>query len=130
MVAPTSLRLGLEARWLTAGPESGRVVLQGLSTALTPLSRQQNVKLIYYVDGGEEALVSRRFASEPDVTVRGSWFRNRWITIAPLLGRAADRDGVDVLVTQAFSSRRTRAKRIVYVHVILFESHPQFLHTH
>lgn len=120
------MRLGLEARWLTAGPESGRVVLKGLTTALGPLTRQQNVELVLYVDAREEDEIRRRFASQPQITVRGLWFHNRWVTITALLGRAANRDGVDVLVTHAFSPWHTRAKRIVYVYDILFESHPQF----
>lgn len=123
------MRLGLEARWLTAGPESGRVVLQGLTAALARLAQQDSLELVLYVDARAEDAVRRRFASRPHVAVRGLWFRNRWLTIAALLGRAADRDDVDVLVTQAFSPWRTRARRIVYVHDILFESHPQFFTT-
>lgn len=120
------MKLGFEARWLTAGPVSGRTVVEGLLEPLVAITGDRAVELVLYVDRRGMAPTRQRFSGFSHVTVRGLPFRNRWLTITALLGHLADRDGVDVLVTQAFTPRFGKAKRLLYVLDILFESHPQF----
>ena len=105
---------------------SGRTVVQGLIPPLIELTRENNDRLILFVDHRDVDAVSDTLARAHHVAVVPLFYPTRRIGISWFLGRSADRHHVDVLLTHGFVPARSRAACVNYVFDILFESHPEF----
>lgn len=116
------MRIGVDAKWLVDGPESGRVVIQNLVKNL-PLVRG-NHEIVLFMD---RAARGRPLPVEsPTLEARYIWGGNNLIANVFLLGRVADRLGLDGVLYQNFSPLESRAARVAFIHDVLFETHPEY----
>lgn len=120
------MRLGIEARWLARGPESGRTVVAGLLNGLLKIVGGSEHSLVLFVDHRDVVAIQSHLPVLREVSIKGIRFWTRRFTVERQLGALADSERVDVLLTQAFTPLRCRARRVVYGLDILFESHRQF----
>lgn len=118
------MRVGVDAKWLHAGPPSGRRVVANLVRALTELDSGDDLHL----------LLDRRSRGQP-LPAGVELARCHWVWAGNNLAanlwpapRAADRAALDVVVYQNFVPPRILARhaRVAFVHDVIFESHPEY----
>jgi glycosyltransferase involved in cell wall biosynthesis len=118
--------LGIEARWLSRGPISGRTVFRGLIPHIVEATARTGDQVILFVDHRDAARVSRSYGTAAHVSVVSLLYPTRRFGVTWLLGPAVNRHGVDVLVSATFVPHWCRAATVSYIFDILFESHPEY----
>lgn len=100
-------------------------MLGSLVDAVIEEAGRRGHSLVLYVDNRDGDLLRARYRDVPHVIVRPVWFRFRLLTFLFLLGRRAQRDHVDVLVSHSLTAPGP-FRRVVYVYDILFERYPEY----
>jgi glycosyltransferase involved in cell wall biosynthesis len=115
------MRIGIDAKWLFAGPPSGQRVVRQLVDGLAQVAIDDEIHL--FLDRRAAAVLT-----VPPERQHFVWARNNLLANIALVPRAADRLGLDAVVYQNFVPPRRLARhaRVAFVHDAIFASHPEF----
>ena len=115
------MRIGVDAKWFSEGPMSGRLVVSHLVKELTAMTTDHEFCL--FLDKNSEGA---QFAPRgPGVHVKYVWGGNTLLSNVFSLPWSMRGEGLDVVLYQNFVSPFGTGKRIAFIYDVLFESHPQ-----
>ena len=116
------MRIGIDAKWYFNGPPSGRNVVRHLVHELVRLN--QSDEIILFLDRQTRGRTLPVLGA--NVRPVYVWAGNNLISNVFLLPIYEHQLAIDVMVLQNFPSFLPGARRIAYIHDVLFLSYPQF----
>lgn len=117
------MRIGIDAKWYFEGPPSGRRVVKSLTDALINLDDKNEYFILL-----NNKHKNRKFpgANQKNVTCCYVWAGNNLLSNVFVLPHFSSKYKLDVVLYQNFISPFDRAKRIAYIHDVLFLSNPEY----
>jgi glycosyltransferase involved in cell wall biosynthesis len=117
------MRIGIDAKWMTHGPPSGRRVVWNLVRGLIDVAGDHELHLF---------LDARASATPLPIDIPCDrrhyvWARNNQLSNVIVVPRVADRLALDAVVYQNFvpPADTARHKRVAVVHDVIFETSPE-----
>ncbi|MBS1505292.1 MAG: glycosyltransferase family 4 protein [Bacteroidetes bacterium] len=117
------MRIGIDAKWYFEGPPSGRRVVRCLTDALIALDDKNEYFILL-----NSKHKNRKFpgSTRKNVTCCYVWAGNNLLSNVFVLPYFSSKHKLDVVLYQNFVSPFDSAKRIAYIHDVLFLSNPEF----
>lgn len=116
------MKIGIDAKWFYTGNPSGRVVVRNLIKHLVELETGHDLYL--FLNHREKDNIFPYTNSR--VHLIYVWAGNNQLSNLFILPILASRLKLDVVVYQYFSPLWSHAKRIAFIHDIIFITHPKF----
>ena len=116
------MRIGIDAKWYFKGPAGPRTYVRNIVNWLARID-DENEYVIYLRKDDDASAVEY---SAPNFVTKTLFPSFSWLRVMFRLPIVAKRDNLDVLYTQNFCPLLSAAERVVMIHDIIFETHPEF----
>jgi len=117
------MKIGIDAKWYFEGPPSGKRVIRSLVDNMLEID-DKNEYFIFL--NKKHKAESFPFKNKKNVTLLYVWSGNNALANLFVLPLFSNKYDLDVTLYQTFSSPFDRAKRIAYIHDVLFLSNPEY----
>lgn len=117
------MKIGIDAKWYFEGPPSGKRVVRNLVNSM--LSIDDRNEYVVFLDRRHKDRKFPRFANAK-VTMCYIWAGNNALSNLFVVPFYSFRQGVDATLYQTFISPFDRAKKVAYIHDVLFLSNPEY----
>lgn len=115
------MRIGIDAKWVFGGTPGIRTHITGLIKALQKIDKK-NEYVVYF---NKSTHISKSCFRGEQFAVKTLFPSNTLLRVILSFPIATKRDQVDVLWTQMFTPFHLNAKKVVTIHDIIFETHPE-----
>jgi len=117
------MKIGIDAKWYFEGPPSGKRVVRSLVDHMLEIDDENE----YYIFLNKKSIAENfKWKSKKNVKCFYVWAGNNLLSDLFILPFYSNRYGLDALLYQNFISPFDKAKRIAYIHDVLFLSNPEY----
>jgi len=117
------MKIGIDAKWYFEGPPSGKRVVRSLTDHMLKIDDANDYYIFLNKKHEKEFFPGK---GKRNVTLCYVWAGNNFVSNVFVLPFFSNRYQLDVLLYQNFVSPFDKAKRIAYIHDVLFLSNPEY----
>lgn len=117
------MKIGIDAKWYFEGPPSGKRVVKGL---VDHILKTDDVNEYFIFLDKKHQKEDFAFKGNKNVTLCYVWAKNNFISNVFVLPFHSNRYKLGALLYQNFVSPFDKAKRVAYIHDVLFLSNPEY----
>jgi glycosyltransferase involved in cell wall biosynthesis len=117
------MRIGIEAKWYFEGPPSGKRVIRNLVDTMLKIDRENEYVIFLHAKHRDQKFP---YPEHEKLKLCYVWAGNNALSNIFVIPFYAGKYKLDAVLYQTFSSPFGKAKKIAYIHDVLFLSNPEY----